>query len=876
MGGGGGGQEQQEAVALKLLYTNAQSVFGKLNELSAQAADTRPDFILLTETWCNPTITTADLTIPGYQLEQDLRRDREDTANGIGGGLLVYSKNCHRILPTNIKSEFHQYVSFKIISTENPLNIVLVYRPPSSGKENVQKLCQMLRNLPKNSIVISDINLPRIDWSGGGAADAQGRELYNVVLGEDLAQLILFPTHDKGNTLDLLITNMANDIISVYDDGKLGKSDHCIVMTEIVTQKVKNKGPKKAPNWTKADFLGIRSYLANIDWDTLMENRSAEEAWTILREKINTATEKYVPKSTVKKDTEPRWINREIIKLIRQKKRAWKIFKLFNTAESRDKYKYLENEVKKKIKTSKKGMEKKLANSKDGNSRKFANYIKSKTKTKISIGPLKSKDGKVIADKREMADELNTFFAAVFTEENLNNIPVKAPETDKSFCDSKITEAKIIEKIKNLKENSAAGPDGVGPKFLKTTMREIAKPLCIVFKLSLSTGEVPRDWKHARVTPIFKKGPKGVPGNYRPVSLTSIPCRILEAIIKDDMMEHLKNNQLLKDSQHGFLKGKSCTTNLTVFMDKITKVLDEGKCADIFYLDFAKAFDKVPHQRLLEKMKSKGIKGNVYNWISEWLTGRTQAVRVNEAESDPSDVKSGVPQGSVLGPPLFDIFIDDLDECSEEISLILKFADDTKGFQEIQGPDDRDKLQLALDKLVQWAETWGMKFNVPKCKIMHVGRNNPAYKYSMENENMTVVEEEKDIGVLIQKNLKPSKHCKKAADIASAVLRQLARNFHYRDKNTFKKLYIQYVRPHLEFAAPAWSPWLQEDKNKLERIQRKAVGMISGLKGGSYEEKCKELNIDTLEVRRERQDLLEAYRVVHSEVQENTVVKKYL
>ena len=782
----------------------------------------------------------------------------------------MYSKNGHRILPTNIESEFHQYVSFKIISIENPINIVLVYRPPSSGKENIQKLCQMLRNLPKNSIVIGDINLPRIDWSGGGAADAQGRELYNAVLQEDLAQLILFPTHDKGNILDLLITNMANNIISVYDDGKLGKSDHCILMTEITTQKVKNRAPRKATNWTKADFPGIRSYLANIDWDTLMENKSSEEAWTILREKINTATEKYVPKSTVKKDTEPRWINREIIKLIRQKKRAWKIFKLYNTAESRDNYKNLENEVKRKIKNSKKGMEKKLANSKDGNSRKFANYIKSKTKTKISIGPLKSSDGKVIADEREMADELNTFFAAAFTEENLNNIPVKALETDKSFSDSRITEAKITEKIKNLKENSAAGPDGIGPRFLKSTVKEIVKPLCKVFNLSLNTGKVPKDWKHARVTPIFKKGPKGDPGNYRPVSLTSVPCRILESIIKDDMMEHLKKNKLLKDSQHGFLKGKSCTTNLTVFMDRISKVLDEGKCADIFYLDFAKAFDKVPHQRLLEKMKSKGINGKVYKWISEWLTGRTQAVRVNEEESDPSEVKSGVPQGSVLGPPLFDIFIDDLDECAAELSLLLKFADDTKGFQEIQGPEDRDKLQLALDRLVQWAEKWGMKFNIPKCKIMHVGKNNPAYEYNMKNEKMTVVEEEKDIGVVMQKNLKPSKHCKKAADIASAVLRQLARNFHYRDKNTFKKLYIQYVRPHLEFAAPAWSPWLQEDKNKLERVQRKAVGMISGLKSGSYEEKCKELNIDTLEVRRERQDLLEAYRVVHSEEHENS------
>ena len=777
----------------------------------------------------------------------------------------MYSKNGHRTLPINIESEFHQYVSFKIISIEIPINLVLVYRPPSSGKENIQKLCQMLRNLPRNSIVIGDINLPHIDWSGGGAADAQGRELYNTVLQESLAQLILFPTHDKGNVLDLLITNMANNIISVYDDGKLGKSDHCILMTEIAIQKVRSRGPKKATNWTKADFPGIKSYLASIDWNTLMENKSAEEAWEMLKETINSATEKFVPKSTVKKDTEPKWINRELIKLIRQKKRAWRIFKLHNTAESRDNYKNLESEVKKKIKNSKKGMEKKLANSKDGNSRKFANYIKSKTKTKVSIGPLKSKDGKVIADEREMAEELNTFFAATFTEENLNDIPVKAPETDILFINSKITEAKIVEKIKKLKENSAAGPDGIGPRFLKSTMSEIVKPLCIVFNISIDTGKVPKDWKHARVTPIFKKGPKGDPGNYRPVSLTSVPCRILESIIKDDMMEHLKVNKLLKDSQHGFLKGKSCTTNLNVFMDRITKVVDKGKCADIFDLDFAKTFDKVPHQRLLEKLKSKGIAGNVYNWISNWLTGRTQAVRVNEEESNTSDVKSGVPQGSVLGPPLFDIFIDDLDECAAELSLLLKFADDTKGFQEIQGPEDRAKLQMALDKLVQWADKWGMQFNVPKCKIMHVGKNNPAYEYTMKDEKMTVVEEEKDIGILIQKNLKPSKQCKKASDIAAAVLTQLTRNFHYRDKNTFKKLYVQYVRPHLEFAAPAWSPWLQEDKNRLEKVQRKAVGMISGLKSGSYEEKCKELNIDTLEVRRERQDLLEAYKIIHSE-----------
>ena len=296
---------------------------------------------------------------------------------------------------------------------------------------------------------------------------------------------------------------------------------------------------------------------------------------------------------------------------------------------------------------------------------------------------------------------------SLFTKEVLTNMPVKESETNSSLSDIHITEKKIIEKIKSLKQNSAPGPDEIGTKLLKTASREIAKPLCYIFNESLRTGLVPADWRKATVTPIFKKGPKGDPGNYRPVSLTSIPCRMMESIIKDDLMPYLTENKLLRESQHGFLTGRSCTTNLIKFTDKITRILDEGKCADVFYLNFAKAFDKVPHGRLLTKMKSKGINGKVHEWIKSWLSGRTQAVRVNTSKSEPSEVESGVPQGSVLGPPLFDIFIDDIDTCTSEISLLLKFADDTKGFQVIQGPGDRDKLQNALDNLVQWANTYG-------------------------------------------------------------------------------------------------------------------------------------------------------------------------
>ena len=190
-------------------------------------------------------------------------------------------------------------------------------------------------------------------------------------------------------------------------------------------------------------------------------------------------------------------------------------------------------------------------------------------------------------------------------------------------------------------------------------------------------------------------------------------------------MQHLTENNLIKDSQHGFMTGRSCTTNLVIFLDKITEIIDKGKQTDIFYLDFAKAFDKVPKARLLQKMKNKGIDGQVLQWVGNWLTGRTQAVKVGTDLSSNCEVKSGVPQGSVLGPPLFTIFIDDVDDYAQLIDLLLKFADDTKGLQEINGEEDRNKLQLTLDRMVEWAEDWGMKFNEDKCKIMHVGRKNP-------------------------------------------------------------------------------------------------------------------------------------------------------
>jgi hypothetical protein len=428
--------------------------------------------------------------------------------------------------------------------------------------------------------------------------------------------------------------------------------------------------------------------------------------------------------------------------------------------------------------------------------------------------------------------------------------------------ESTITEKKIKDKIKKLRPKSAAGPDRIGPGLLQNLIEEVAPALKIIYERSLEEGEVPEDWKTANVTPIFKKGVKSDPGNYRPVSLTSVCCKLLESIIRDDIVHHLLQNELLRSSQHGFMANKSCTTNLLEFLETLTSAVDEGDAMDVIFLDFAKAFDKVPHKRLMAQLKGHGVEGKVLKWIGSWLAGRRQRVVLNGASSGWKEVLSGVPQGSVLGPILFLVFINNLDVMASMVTVLKKFADDTKLGHVIKSLADSEALQGCLDQLTGWAQTWGMEFNVKKCKVMHLGNRNPGYKYTMAGTELGTTKEERDIGVMVSNNLKPSAQCHKAAKTAAAVLAQISRAFHFRDRHTFVNLYKQYVRPHIEFAVQAWSPWTQQDKEALETVQKRAVSMVSGLSGGTYEEKLRELGLTTLEERRHQADMVQVYKIV--------------
>ena len=311
------------------------------------------------------------------------------------------------------------------------------------------------------------------------------------------------------------------------------------------------------------------------------------------------------------------------------------------------------------------------------------------------------------------------------------------------------------------------------------------------------------------------------------------------------------------------MKGRSCATNLLEFLEKATASVDEGKPFDVVFLDFSKAFDKVPIARLLEKIAAHGIQGNILEWIKCWLTDRKQRVVLNGKFSTWMEVLSGVPQGSVLGPLLFTIFINDLDEAAVQASILRKFADDTKVGHEVLCSEDGEELQRVLDKLVEWTNVWGMAFNATKCKVMHMGNKNIKHKYRMEDHILEVTRSERDIGVIVQDNLKPTEQCTKAAKTARAVLNQIARTFHFRDRHIFVRLYKQYVRPHLEFSTQAWSPWSEADKQTLEKVQKKAIGMVTGLRENDYLPRLKELELETLEERRHQADMVMMHKVMH-------------
>jgi len=431
---------------------------------------------------------------------------------------------------------------------------------------------------------------------------------------------------------------------------------------------------------------------------------------------------------------------------------------------------------------------------------------------------------------------------------------------EETLRDMEVNTDTIQAKLNKLRTDKAPGADGMSPWLLKEIQEFLVTPIYFLMRKSLDEGIVPDDWRTAHVSPIYKKGCRDQASNYRPVSLTSQISKVIESMLRDVIVEHLERHMLIRDSQHGFRKGRSCLTNLLVFLDKVTESINDGISVDVIFLDFAKAFDKVPHQRLLRKLRAHGICGKILNWISAWLTNRRQRVCLQGELSGWLDVTSGVPQGSVLGPVLFLIFINDLD--SGIVNWILKFADDTKIYSCLREAKDCDMLQDDLDLLYAWSNEWQMQFNVDKCKVMHIGKKNPFYSYKMNGAKLEEVTVEKDLGVYISNDAKPSVQCQQSYLRANRMLGFVKRNIISRHPSILLNMYKSFVRPHLEYCSPAWSPHYKKDKVLLERVQHRFTRLFNHLRHLDYSTRLNILGLWSLEERRNRADLIEVFKIM--------------
>jgi hypothetical protein len=858
------------------MYTNADQLKNKMTELEIRAGTLRPMIIGITEVKAKNPKGIQSSQEYSFETLNNYKMFSKNLETNVGRGLLLYVDTNLPCSEIEVDTSFEEFLAVRIqVSIHNTLLVLLVYRSDSGTTENNMELNRLIEIVQQvnhtHLLVMGDFNFPGIDWkelSTRGGNNVKEADFLETIMSTYLTQHVQAPTRSRGeaqaNVLDLVFTNEERMIQNLQHEAPLGKSDHAVLNFNFVCSTELRERWITRYVYHKGDYEKFARRLGECDWDRLFADEDVNKAWQIFLEVMQKLMEDYIPKQRSNLNSKTRRefpLPPEIREKIKEKNRlSRKVFKKDGvTKETRKEYNRCRNKVQKLVKRARKDFERNLANQSKENPKVVWKYINAKAKTRAEIEELHvsptDRDSATTKNDNEIAQILADYFKSVYCSENTSNIPT-TPRLGVEHDDSElVTDEREMQKLlEELKCDKSPGPDGLHPAMLKKLAVPLSKPLAMLCNMTFRVAAVPDNWKQARICAIHKKGDPHLASNYRPVSLTPVISKLCEKIVRNGIMHHLTLNNLIADNQYGFLPGRNIPLQLLKVLDDWTEAWDEGLEIDCVYLDFSKAFDRVPHERLMVKLNAFGLHPKTAQWIRSFLTDRTQQVVVRQATSSPAAVTSGIPQGSVLGPLLFVMFINDLPGCVR--NELYLFADDTK----LYAKNDVPSLVKDLHNLQEWSTKWQLGFNAGKCKHMHIGRRNASSRLEMDGSILELVEEEKDLGVTFESSLVFKKHINEKTKKANSMFGIIRRSFRHLDVDTFLPLYKGMVRSHLDFAASVYSPALKADIDRIEAVQRRATKQLPGMKNLPYPDRLRKLKLPALTYRRTRSDMIELYK----------------
>ena len=617
--------------------------------------------------------------------------------------------------------------------------------------------------------------------------------------------------------------------------------------------------------YEKGNFDAFRDELSQLDWDSILnEEESIDTCVSNFTESLLTVASKCIPNKiiTIRQNDLP-WLDNNTKKLMRKRKRLRIKANKTRSDYYWSKYKIIRNTVVSNLRNARKAYFDMICgkiNSSKFGSKDWWKLTKQLTEssTTRSISIVTTDEGTVLHDDFDKANLLNEFFCRQSTIiESGKNLPTITSDMPQVLENVIITPDDVKDVLKNLDTSKAQGPDFISPRILKEAADILTPHLCRLYNLSLNSKHFPSAWKIANVIPIHKKDDQSKVGNYRPISLLSILGKIFEKCVYKYIYNFIVSNKLLTPHQSGFTKGDSTVNQLLHLSNEFSKALDNGKEIRVIFFDISKAFDRVWHRGLIYKLKTFGIRGNILQWIENYLSSRKQKVLLNGKESNILSIKAGVPQGSILGPLLFLVFINDI--VAEVDCSIKLFADDTSIYMIIDNPLlNAIQLNQNLNKIHNCSKKWLVNFNPQKTETLLISRKTfPTYHppLFMNNTPIQEVSEHKHLGLIFDTSCQWKSHIDYILEKASNKLKLLRALKFQIDRKSLQTMYFSFIRPVIEYSDIVWDNCTQTLKEKLEKINIEAARIVTGAtKLTSLKLLYKESGWPTLEKRREEQN----------------------